>query len=119
VISLSDRLKPWETIAARLNAAASADFALALYNPLSSQRQWQFAQACAIIARHRAAETPVLVARDVGGSSERITITDIANLSGAGVDMRTIVIVGSSHTRTVARADGELFMYTPRSYGIS
>ena len=33
VISLSDRLTPWEVIETRLACAARGDFALALYNP--------------------------------------------------------------------------------------
>ena len=35
VISLSDRLTPWEVIEKRLACAAQGDFALALYNPSS------------------------------------------------------------------------------------
>ena len=41
VISLSDRLKPWEVVAERLVAAARADLAIAIYNPRSTARPWQ------------------------------------------------------------------------------
>ncbi len=116
VISLSDRLKPWETIAARLDAAARADFALALYNPISSQRQWQLREARAILLRHRAARTPVVLARDVGGPTEAVRSIALADLDVRDVDMRTLVIVGASTTRTFASAGSRTFVYTPRSY---
>ena len=116
VLSLSDRLKPWEVIAARLDAAAKADFALALYNPVSSQRQWQFIEACAIVCRHREAKTPVVLARDLGGVGERIVITDLGSAREAQVDMRTVVLIGASTTRIIPRKKGGPFIYTPRTY---
>ena len=117
VLSLSDRLKPWEVIAARLEAAARADFALAIYNPVSSQRQWQLTEACTVLLRHRAPETPVVLARDVGGPGERIAIVTLAQLNPRDVDMRTVVLVGTSATRRIERTEGRDFVYTPRSYG--
>lgn len=117
VLSLSDRRKPWTVIAERLDAAARADLALALYNPVSSQRPWQLAEAVAIVARHRAPHTPVVTARDLGGSSERVRIVTLESLVPTEVDMRTIVLIGASTTRTIARADGSSFVYTPRTYG--
>jgi precorrin-2 C20-methyltransferase/precorrin-3B C17-methyltransferase len=116
VLSLSDRRKPWEVIARRLDAAASADLALAIYNPVSSQRQWQLADACAILLRHRAPDTPVVLARDVGGATERVRIVALGELDPRDVDMRTVVLVGASTTRTFAGADGRRFVYTPRTY---
>ena len=116
-ISLSDRLKPWETVAARLEAAAAADFVLALYNPISSQRQWQLTEACTIVGRHRGPQTPVVLARDVGGPTERITIVTLGGLNPRDVDMRTLVLIGASTTRTIARPDGTAYVYTPRFYG--
>lgn len=117
VLSLSDRLKPWEVIAQRLEAAAGADFALAIYNPVSSQRQWQLAEACAIVRRHRSAETPVVLARDVGGPAERITITDLARIDPREADMRTVILIGASTTRAIAGPGDRRFVYTPRAYG--
>lgn len=119
VISLSDRLKPWETVARRLEAAAAADFALALYNPISSERRRQLGEACAIIARHRAPQTPVVLARDVGGPGERVRTVALADVDPHEVDMRTILLVGASTTRTFPRADGSRFVYTPRTYGVA
>jgi precorrin-2 C20-methyltransferase / precorrin-3B C17-methyltransferase len=118
-ISLSDRLKPWKTVAARLEAAAAADFVLALYNPISSQRQWQLAEACTIVGRHRGPQTPVVLAHDVGGPTERVTIVALAGLNPRDVDMRTLVLIGASTTRTIPRPDGTSYVYTPRFYGHS
>ncbi|MFF0669213.1 precorrin-2 C(20)-methyltransferase [Streptomyces tendae] len=115
-ISLSDRLKPWEVIAERLRAAASADLVLALYNPGSRSRTWQVGKARELLLEHRAPDTPVVVARDVGGADERVRIVRLADLDPAEVDMRTILLVGSSHTRTVRRAGGEQVVWTPRRY---
>ncbi|ELS57800.1 precorrin-2 C(20)-methyltransferase [Streptomyces viridochromogenes] len=115
-ISLSDRLKPWEVIAGRLRAAASADLVLALYNPGSSSRTWQVGRARDLLLEHRAPDTPVVVARDVGGAGERVRVVRLAKLDPAEVDMRTILLVGSSQTRVVRRADGEEIVWTPRRY---
>jgi cobalt-precorrin 5A hydrolase/precorrin-3B C17-methyltransferase len=116
VISLSDQLKPWPIIAKRLDGAAAADFALALYNPASLRRRHQLEDALAILRRHRTTETPVALAWNVGRPGERITITTLGELDPAVVDMRTLILVGSSKTRTFARADGKLWMFTPRVY---
>ena len=118
VLSLSDRLKPWEIIAKRLHAAASADFALAIYNPVSSERRWQLTEAQAILAQHRAPETPVVLARSVGRSGEQIVFTDLGRLDASQVDMQTLVLVGSSTTRELSLSNGRKLIYTPRSYGV-
>ncbi|GAC1500882.1 MAG: precorrin-2 C(20)-methyltransferase [Vulcanimicrobiaceae bacterium] len=115
-ISLSDRLKPWPIVARRLDAAASADFALALYNPLSSQRLWQLDETRAILLRHRAPQTPVVLARDIGGPTEALKIVALADLAAKDVDMRTVVLVGASTTRTFDAPNGRRFVYTPRTY---
>ncbi|MFF3751357.1 precorrin-2 C(20)-methyltransferase [Streptomyces sp. NPDC002018] len=120
VVSLSDRLKPWEVIAERLHAAAAADLVLALYNPGSRSRTWQVGKARELLLEHRAPDTPVVVARDVGGAEENVRIVRLADLDPAWVDMRTILLVGSSQTVTVRRADGtglgEEIVWTPRRY---
>lgn len=114
-ISLSDRLKPWEVIAERLRAAASADLALALYNPGSRSRTWQVAKARELLLEHRAPDTPVVLARDVGGPGERVRTVPLAELDPDDVDMRTIILVGSSQTRAVTRPAGDV-VWTPRRY---
>jgi precorrin-2 C20-methyltransferase/precorrin-3B C17-methyltransferase len=116
VISLSDRLKPWEVIAERLHAAAAADLVLALYNPGSRSRTWQVGKARELLLEHRAPDTPVVLARDVGGPEEAVRIVRLADLDPAQVDMRTILLVGSSQTVTVRRGNGEQVVWTPRRY---
>lgn len=116
VISLSDRLKPWEVIAERLRAAAAADLVLALYNPGSRSRVWQVGKARELLLEHRAPDTPVVLGRDIGGPGERVRIVRLADLDPAQVDMRTIILVGSSQTRTARRGDGTEVVWTPRRY---
>ncbi|MGW2413697.1 precorrin-2 C(20)-methyltransferase [Streptomyces tubercidicus] len=116
VISLSDRLKPWEVIAERLHAAAGADLALALYNPGSRSRTWQVGKARELLLEHRAPDTPVILARDIGGPEESVRTVHLADLDPHQVDMRTLLIVGSSQTQAVRRDDGTEVVWTPRRY---
>jgi precorrin-2 C20-methyltransferase/precorrin-3B C17-methyltransferase len=116
VISLSDQLKPWEVIERRLDAAGAADLALALYNPASRTRKEQLERARAVLLNHRAPETPVVVARAVGSDDESVTITTLHDLDCEAVDMRTLLLVGSSQTRVAPGTNGTPRVYTPRSY---
>ena len=114
VISLSDLMTPWETIRARLEAAAAGDFVVALYNPRSARRQAQLAEATDILLRHRSPETPVFVGRNLGRDGEERRIIGLSELAVADIDMLTVVLVGSSQTR---RIDGDPpRLYTPRGY---
>ncbi|MEU6995411.1 precorrin-2 C(20)-methyltransferase [Streptomyces sp. NPDC046465] len=116
-ISLSDRLKPWEVIAERLAAAAAADLVLALYNPGSRSRTWQVGKARELLLEHRTPDTPVVLGRDVGGPEESVRIVRLGDLDPADVDMRTLLIVGSSQTQWVRRRGGkEQIVWTPRRY---
>lgn len=115
VLSLSDRLKPWETIERRLDAVGAADLALAIYNPASRSRTTQLAQAREVLLRHRAPETPVVVARDIGGDEESVRVTTLGEFDPSTVDMRCLVLVGSSKTR-VAERGGVATVWTPRRY---
>ena len=114
-LSLSDNLKPWELIERRLDAAASAGFVIALYNPVSRARPWQFSAAIERLRRHLPPSTPIVFGRAVTRPGERIDILrlDRANLIGA--DMATLVIVGSRDTRVVARPGKLPLVYTPRA----
>lgn len=115
-ISLSDRLKPWEVIARRLTAAACADLVLALYNPGSRSRTWQVGKARDLLLEHRSPDTPVVLGRDVGGPTESVRTVRLGDLDPAEVDMRTILLVGSSQTRWEQRGDGQHIVWTPRRY---
>jgi len=117
VLSLSDNLKPWGIIEKRLDLAAQADLALAFYNPISRSRPWQLGQALEIVARHRTPDTPVVLGRDIGRPGQTLRVTTLGLLTPDQVDMRTMVLVGSSTTRVIPRPDGRVWVYTPRSYG--
>jgi precorrin-2 C20-methyltransferase/precorrin-3B C17-methyltransferase len=111
VISLSDRLKPWDVIVARLTVAAMADMVLAIYNPASKTRTWQVAAMRDLLLEHRDPGTPVVVGRDVSGPDEDVRVVRLADLDPSRVDMRCLLIVGSSQTQWY---DDRLF--TPRRY---
>jgi len=114
-VSLSDLLTPAEAIEARLEAAARADFALALYNPVSRRRRALLPRARAILLAHRPPDTPVVIARNLGRDGEHVRLTTLEDLSVDEVDMLTNVLVGASSTRAV-KAAGRAFVYTPRGY---
>jgi precorrin-3B C17-methyltransferase len=114
-LSLSDNRKPWELIERRLDAAASAGFVLALYNPISQARPWQLATALERLRRHLSPSTPVVYGRAVGRPDERVRVTTLATADPAAADMATLVIVGSSETRVIARPGRLPLVYTPRS----
>jgi precorrin-2 C20-methyltransferase/precorrin-3B C17-methyltransferase len=114
-VSLSDRLKPWDVIATRLSAAAAADFVIAIYNPASKTRRTQLDAAKELLLTHRAPTTPVVVGRDVGGPTESVSVVTLGDLDTSTVDMRCLLIVGSSQTRITA--SGQVF--TPRHYPAS
>jgi cobalt-precorrin 5A hydrolase/precorrin-3B C17-methyltransferase len=117
VMSLSDNLKPWSIIETRLELASQADLALAFYNPISRSRPWQLGRALEIVALHRTAETPVVLGRDIGRPGQTLRVTTLGQLTPDQVDMRTMVLIGSSTTCTFPRAGGGEWVYTPRWYG--
>jgi len=99
VMSLSDRLKPWDVVEQRLDAIAAADLVLAVYNPASRSRTHQVADAREVLLRHRCPETPVVVGRDVGRAEEALTVTTLGDLDCGSIDMKCLLIVGASGTR--------------------
>jgi cobalt-precorrin 5A hydrolase/precorrin-3B C17-methyltransferase len=115
-ISLSDLLTPWETIVRRIRAAAEGDFVIAFYNPVSQRRTTQLSQAKEILLKHRPAETPVVLARNLGRKEEQLKVVSLEKLDPTQVDMLTVVLVGSSQTRWLHLPNGEVKVYTPRGY---
>lgn len=115
-ISLSDNLKPWDVIEMRLQHAARADLVMAFYNPISRARPWQLDRALDIVRAHRAADTVVVLGRDIGRPGATLSTTTLGALRGEQVDMRTMVIVGSSTTRRFAIGNAREWVYTPRWY---
>ena len=116
-ISLSDNLKPWGVVERRLAAAADGDFVIALYNPASKARPTRVADAFALLRRLKSGATPVAFARAVGRPDERLIVTTLAHADPRLADMSTLVLIGSSETRFVARESGAPWLLTPRSYG--
>lgn len=115
-ISLSDNLKPWDVIETRLRHAAQADLVMAFYNPISRARPWQLDRALDAVRAHRTADTVVVLGRDIGRPGATLTTTTLGALRSDQVDMRTMVIVGSSTTRRFAIGKGREWVYTPRWY---
>ncbi|HZZ85912.1 MAG TPA: precorrin-3B C(17)-methyltransferase [Anaeromyxobacteraceae bacterium] len=111
-VSLSDLLTPWPVIARRLEAAAAADFVLALYNPASARRRRPLAEAREILLRHRPGATPVAVVSDAYREGGRCVLTDLEHLLEQEIGMTTTLLVGSSTTYAF-----EGLLVTPRGYG--
>ena len=123
VLSLSDRLKPWEVIVERLTAAAKADLVLAIYNPASKTRTWQVGAMRDLLLEYRDPSTPVIIGRSVSGAEpgpgESVRVVRLAELDPAEVDMRCLLIVGSSQTQSYSGTRGEGTedrVFTPRRY---
>jgi precorrin-3B C17-methyltransferase len=115
-LSLSDNLKPWAVIEQRLDAAASAGFVIALYNPVSRARPWQLSSAVERLRRHLPDATPVIFGRAVCRADERIGVTTLEAATAERADMSTLVIVGSRDTRVIARPGRAPLVYTPRAF---
>ncbi|PZF76837.1 precorrin-3B C(17)-methyltransferase [Aestuariivirga litoralis] len=115
-ISLSDLLTPWEAIEKRLHGAAEGDFVISFYNPRSLKRRDQLERAFAILKGHRPADTPVVIASNLGRPEEKVRIVRFADFNPDDVDMLTLVMVGSSQSKCFTRGDGRTYAYTPRGY---
>ena len=115
VLSLSDNLKPWATVLRRLEAAAAAGFVIALYNPASRARPWQLDAALEALRAVLPADVPVVFADGVSRAGEAITQTTLRNADASAATMRTLVLIGTAATRSIARPRGQPWLYTPRS----
>jgi precorrin-3B C17-methyltransferase len=114
-LSLSDNLKPWDLVLKRLEAAAAAGFVLALYNPVSTARPWQLGEAFDRLRRLLPGEVPVVFARAVGRTDERIGIVMLRDAKSDLADMQTVILIGTAETRLIPRPSGAApFVYTPR-----
>jgi len=118
VVSLSDLLTPWEAIERRVEAAARADFVLALYNPRSRRRHWQLPRALDLIRRHREPDTPVGHVRNAFRAEQLVEVLELGGMDDATlgrVDMLSLLVVGNSTTSILSMPDGKR-MLTPRGY---
>jgi precorrin-3B C17-methyltransferase len=110
-ISLSDLLTPWELITRRVEAAASTDFVIALYNPTSVRRQQQIVECKEIIAKYRGGDTPVAIIRSAYRARQEVTVTELDHMLEYDMGMLATVLVGNSQTFTYKG-----HMVTPRGY---
>ena len=111
VISLSDRLTPWETIEKRLRLAACGDFAICLYNPASRARRDHLKKACDILLAFRSPQTPCGWVRQIGREGQEKKLMTLLALREEEVDMFTTVFIGAPDSRMA----GE-WLVTPRGY---
>ena len=111
VISLSDRLTPWEKIERRLRAAAEADLSIVLYNPASHGRPDHLRRACDVLLQVLPEDRPCGVARNIGREGESRRYFTLGQLRDAEVDMFCTVFVGNEMTRMIGGR-----MVTPRGY---
>jgi precorrin-3B C17-methyltransferase len=116
-ISLSDNLKPWPVVLARLVAAASAGFVIALYNPASRARPWQLGAAFEALRGVLSGSTPVAFAAAISRADERVVVTTLEAADAGEADMRTLVLIGTEATRRIDRPHGAPWLYTPRQHG--
>ncbi|MEW6124689.1 MAG: precorrin-3B C(17)-methyltransferase [Pseudomonadota bacterium] len=116
-LNLSNNLKPWPLVEARLEAAARAGFVIALYNPVSRARPWQLGAAFDLLRTVLPGTVPVVFGRAAGRPDERMAVVPLADARGDMADMATCVIIGSTATRIVAREGLPPLVYSPRSAG--
>lgn len=114
VVNLSDRLKPWSVLEDRLRALAEADLVIALYNPASRARSEQVGWAKDLLLKVHEPSTVVVVGRDVGRAEESVTVTTLAELDPTTIDMKCLLIIGSSATRVTSRGR----VWTPRRHDL-
>lgn len=114
LISLSDLMTPLELIFRRVEAAASADFVISLYNPKSRKRVDYLERAADIIMKYRDKGTPVGIVRNAGRPDQKAWLTTLSELKNEPVDMFCVVIIGNSQTYVKNNR-----MITPRGYKIN
>lgn len=115
-ISLSDLLTPREDILKRLDAAAAGDFVTAFYNPRSMRRTDLIEIAKQKFLEHRPDSTPVVIASNLGRPAEKVRVVTLADFNPEEIDMLTIVMFGSSQSKSFTRGSGETVAFTPRGY---
>ena len=111
VISLSNRLTPWEKIEKRLLNAAEADFVICLYNPSSMKRKDYLKRACLIMSKYKKPDTVCGIARNIGRQGEQTQLMTLEELTDTQVDMFSTVFIGNEQTKVI---EGK--MVTPRGY---
>ncbi len=113
VISLSDLLVDWPFILRRVEAVASADLVVALYNPRSKKRIKQLEETVEVLLKYRPPTTPVGIGTSVGYDEEQIMITSLGELLSHEIGMSSLVIVGNTETQLMDK-----WLVNPRGYKI-
>lgn len=111
VISLRALLTPREGLEARLRAAASANFCIAIYNPRSKKRSDDLSRAVKIIREYRSPDTMCGVVRNIGREEEKSALFPLCALADEESDMFTTASIGNSRTKIIIER-----MATPRGY---
>jgi len=113
-ISLSDNLKPWPVLAARLRAVAGAGLVIALYNARSQARPDLLGQAFDVLRDVLPGNVPVVLAHSISRPDARLDISTLADIDPTRADMRTLVLIGTEATRVIERPGAAPFLYAPR-----
>ncbi len=117
-ISLSDLLTPWDIIEKRIVSAATGDFVIALYNPVSKRRTTQLMKAKEILLMHRPPKTPIVLATNLGREGEKIEFSTLENLKIDNINMLTTVLIGSTTTQILDSINDKTWIFTPRGYAV-
>lgn len=113
VISLSDRLTPWDKIEKRLRLAAEADFSICIYNPSSKGRPDYLRRACDILLEALPEDRICGTVENIGRDGECAKLYTLKELRDTEVNMFTTVFIGNSMTKEIGGR-----MVTPRGYRI-
>lgn len=113
VISLSDRLTPWELIEKRLRMAARGDFCMAIYNPSSRLRPDYLKRACEILLEEVEPMRACGYVENIGRENTKTFVCTLEALQEQKVNMFTTVFIGNSQTKI---QNGK--MITKRGYQI-
>jgi precorrin-3B C17-methyltransferase len=111
VLTLTDQGIPWPVTVRRLEAAATSDFVIVIYNPIGKLGPSRLSEALGIIASFRSGQTPVGMVSQAASPDEKITITTISEMGSVSIPADTLVIIGNSQSYVL---DGKF--NTPRFY---
>lgn len=110
-ISLSNLLTPWELIVRRIEAAAKADYIIAIYNPKSGRRTQQIVETQKILLKYKRPDTPVGIVKSGLRKGQRVVLTTLDDMLNHEIGMLTTILIGNATTFTY-----EGLMITPRGY---
>lgn len=111
VISLSDRLTPWEVIEERLKRLSEIEIPLVIYNPRSKGRKIQFERALQILRENKSPNTAVAIVNSASREGEEIIFSTLEKLSSEKIGMNSLIIVGSKYTQFLGK-----FLIAKRGY---